>query len=67
MSIEQEIRDRLDALRRQHRGISSMLEMMEKGTPAGDLARIRAEKLNPISQEIKKLEGELARVANVRR
>ena len=64
MSTEQEIRERLDVLRRQSKGISSMIEMMEKGTPPRDLARFRAEKLDPISQEIRKLEGELAKVMN---
>ena len=64
MSTEQEIRDRLDVLRRQYRGISSMIEMMEKGTARGDLARIRTEKLEPISREIKNLERELADVIN---
>lgn len=61
MNTDDDIRNRLDALRRQYRGVASMLEMMEKGTPPNDLARIRAEKLEPIKVEIKKLEAALAK------
>ncbi len=60
MSIEHELKDRLESLRRQYKGISSMIEMMEKGTPSRDLARIRADKLAPISEEIKTLERQLS-------
>lgn len=61
MNNDDDIRIRLEALRRQFRGIASMLEMMEKGTPANDLARIRAEKLEPIRLEVKKLEAALSK------
>jgi hypothetical protein len=37
-----------------------MLSMLEKGTKLEDLVRLRKEQLDPIRQEIKKMEGELA-------
>jgi hypothetical protein len=51
---------RLDELKREYRGVRSMIEMMEKGTPREELQKIRAEKLKPLEEEIKKLEEELA-------
>jgi len=50
---------RLDELKREYRGVRSMIEMMEKGTPRKELQKIRAEKLKPLEEEIKKLEEEL--------
>jgi hypothetical protein len=56
-----EIQQRLTSLKREWRGLRSLLEMMEKATPRDELQKIRAEKLKPLEEEIKKLEGELAR------
>ena len=41
-----------------------MLEMMQKGTKAEDLAKMRREQLDPIRREISRLEGELAGIHN---
>jgi hypothetical protein len=52
---------RLDQLKREYRGVRSMIEMMEKGTSRKELQKIRAEKLKPVEEEIKKLEEKLAK------
>ena len=52
---------RLDQLKREYRGGRSMIEMMEKGTSRKELQKIRAEKLKPVEEEIKKLEEKLAK------
>ncbi len=59
MNTREELQKRLDDLRRDFRGVASLLAMMEKGTKPEDLLKIRKEKLDPIREEIKKLEGEL--------
>jgi hypothetical protein len=56
-----ELQNRLESLKREYRGIRSMIEMMEKATPREELQKIRAEKLKPVEEEIKKLEEELAK------
>jgi hypothetical protein len=56
-----ELQKRLEDLKREYRGIRSMIEMMEKGTPREELEKIRAEKMKPLELKIKKLEGELAK------
>ena len=56
-----EVQKRLEGLKREYRGIRSMIEMMEKGTPRKELQKIRAEKLKPLEEEIKRLEEELAK------
>jgi hypothetical protein len=63
MNTKEQVRNRLDELRREFRGVSSLLEMMEKGTKREDLAKMRSEKLDPIRREIKRLEGELANLS----
>jgi hypothetical protein len=63
MTDMKDLQKRLDELKREYRGIRSMIEMMEKGTPRDELQKIRAEKLKPLEEEIKKLEGELAKEA----
>ncbi len=60
MKTKDEIQKRLDDLRREYRGVASMIAMMEKGTKPEDLLKMRKEKLDPIREEIKKLEGELS-------
>jgi SMC interacting uncharacterized protein involved in chromosome segregation len=55
------LQKRLEGLKREYRGIRSMIEMMEKGTPRSELKKIRAEKLMPLEREIKKLEAEIAK------
>ena len=52
---------RLDELKREYRGVRSMIEMMEKGTPREELQKMRVEKLKPLEEEIKKLEVELTK------
>ena len=61
MTNASEIQKRLEDLKREYRGARSMIEMMEKGTPRGELQRIRSEKLKPLEEEIKNLEGVLAK------
>jgi hypothetical protein len=55
-----ELQKRLENLNREYRGVRSMIEMMEKGTPREELQKMRVEKLNPVEEEIKRLEVELA-------
>jgi len=47
-------------LRLEHRKILSMQSMMEKGTKIDDLMKLRKEPLDPLRDEITKLEGELS-------
>jgi hypothetical protein len=61
MTDVNKLQKRLEVLKREYRGIRSMIEMMEKATPRDELQKIRAEKLKPLEAEIKKLEEELAR------
>jgi len=56
-----ELKRRLEGLKREYRGVRSMIEMMEKGTPRKELQKMRAEKLKPLEDEIKKLGEELAK------
>ena len=60
MMTKNEIERRLEELRMEYRKVYSMLSMLEKGTKLEDLVRLRMEQLDPIRQEIKKMEGELA-------
>jgi hypothetical protein len=60
MTTRNEIEKRLEELRSEYRKVYSMLSMLEKGTKLEDLVRLRKEQLDPIRQEIKKMEGELA-------
>ena len=60
MQTKQELEERLESLKRDHRGRRSILEMMQKGTTPDDLARIRREQLDPIEREIQRLKEELA-------
>jgi len=48
-----ELQKRLESLKREYRGIRSMIEMMEKGTPREELQKMRMEKLKPVEEEIK--------------
>jgi hypothetical protein len=61
MTDVNELQKRLECLKREYRGMRSMIEMMEKGTPRSELQRIRAETLSPVEEEIKKLKKELAK------
>jgi len=60
MQTKKELEERLESLKRDHRGRRSILEMMQKGTTPDDLARIRREQLDPIEREIQRLKEELA-------
>ena len=57
-----ELKRRLEGLKREYRGIRSMIEMMEKGTPKEELQKMRSEKLRPLEREIQRLEEEVANV-----
>ena len=61
MTDVNELQTRLGDLKREYRGVRSMIEMMEKGTSRKELQKIRAEKLKPVEEEIKKLEEKLAK------
>lgn len=61
MTRNDDIQIRLVSLRREWRGVRSLIEMMEKGTSRKELQKIRAEKLKPLEEEIKTLEEELAK------
>jgi hypothetical protein len=56
-----ELQKRLEGLKREYRGIRSMVEMMEKGTQREELQKMRAEKLKPLEVEIKRLEEEISK------
>jgi len=58
MTDVSEIQKRLEGLKREYRGIRSMIEMMEKGTPREVLQKMRMEKLVPLESEIHRLEVE---------
>jgi hypothetical protein len=62
MTRNDDIRKQLDTLRRHWRGLRSLIEMMEKGTPRDELQKIRAAKLKPLEEDIRKLEEELSKV-----
>ena len=61
MTDVNELRNRLEGLKREYRGIRSMIEMMEKGTPREELQKMRDDMLKPLETEITKLESELAK------
>ncbi len=56
MNGEIDLQKKLDKLRREFRGVRSMLEMMQKGTEGAVLRKLRQEKLVPLEQEIQRLE-----------
>ena len=60
MATKDEIEKRLQQLRLEHRKVFSVLSMMEKGTKLEDLMKMRKEQLDPIRDEIKRLERELS-------
>ncbi len=61
MATNEALENRLNQLRREYRGMRSMLEMMQKGTEAAVLRRMREEKLAPLEREIQALEQTLQR------
>jgi len=61
MTYATDLQKRLEDLKREYRGIRSMIEMMEKGMPREELQKMRAEKMKPLEVEIKKLEDELSK------
>jgi hypothetical protein len=61
MESREELEERLGRLKTDYRARSSILEMMQKGTRAEDLAKMRREQLDPIEQEIKRVGDELAK------
>ena len=60
MELNEDRRTKLAQLRREYRGVRSMIEMMQKGTEATVLRKMRDEKLLPLEREIRKLEDQLA-------
>ena len=60
MQTRRELEERLERLQLNYRGRRSILEMMQKGTTPGDLARMRKDHLDPIEEEIRRLKEELA-------
>ena len=56
MTDASELQKRLEGLKREYRGARSLIEMMEKSTPQEELQKIRAEKMKPLEEEIRKLE-----------
>ena len=56
MNGEIDLQKKLDKLRREFRGVRSMLEMMQKGTEGSVLRKLRQEKLVPLEEEIQRLE-----------
>jgi hypothetical protein len=61
MKTKDEIQLDLENVRREYRRVASILAMMEKGTPRGDLERMRKEQLDPIIIVIKRQEEALVR------
>ncbi len=59
MTTRSDIEKRIAELRLEYRKVFSMLSMMEKGTKREDLVKMREKQLDPITVEIKRLEGEL--------
>ena len=59
MTTRSDIELRIAELRLEYRKVFSMLSMMEKGTKREDLVKMREKQLDPISNEIKRLEAEL--------
>ena len=54
-------RTKLAQLRREYRGMRSMIEMMQKGPEATVLRKMREDKLLPLEREIRDLEDQLSR------
>jgi hypothetical protein len=63
MTDMNELQKRLEVLKREHRGIRSWIEMMERGTPREELQRLRVEYLKTIEEEITRMEIELAKTS----
>ncbi len=61
MDSNEALEKKLSQLRREYRGVRSMLEMMQKGTEVAILRKMREEKLAPIEREIQTLEEQLKR------
>lgn len=61
MNAEIDLRKELEKLRREYRGVRSMLEMMQKGTEGAVLRKLRQEKLLPLEKQIQTLEELLKR------
>ncbi|HTY01822.1 MAG TPA: hypothetical protein VMG09_17480 [Bacteroidota bacterium] len=61
MEANEERRTKLAQLRREYRGMRSMIEMMQKGTEATVLRKMREDKLLPLEREIRDLEDQLSR------
>ncbi|HTX99027.1 MAG TPA: hypothetical protein VMG09_03300 [Bacteroidota bacterium] len=61
MEANEERRTKLARLRREYRGMRSMIEMMQKGTEATVLRKMREDKLLPLEREIRDLEDQLSR------
>ncbi len=57
MNTKEELQTRLDKLRREYRGVRSMIEMMQKGTDVAALRKLREEKLDPIGRQIREVEA----------
>ena len=59
METKPDLQARLDKLRREYRGVRSMIEMMQKGTDVAVLRKMCQEKLDPIEREIREVVARL--------
>jgi hypothetical protein len=62
METREDLEKRLERLQSDYRARRSILEMMQKGTTPGDLAKIRREQLDPIEREMQRVKEELKKV-----
>lgn len=62
MKTKEGIQLDLENVRREYRRVASILDMMVKGTKGEELAKMKREQLDPISEKIKNMEEEMARL-----
>ena len=61
MQTRDDLEKRLERLKTDYRARRSILEMMQKGTAPKDFASMRKEQLDPIEEEMRRVNEELAR------
>jgi hypothetical protein len=62
MTAKENLEHQMEELKLQYRKTFSLLSMMEKGTSERDLAKLKAEQLDPIKAKIEDLQQNLARL-----
>jgi hypothetical protein len=62
MTARENLEHQLEELKLQYRKRYSLISMMEKGTTERDLAKLKAEQLDPIKRKIRDLESELGKI-----